>query len=154
MPVEAARSSLVLGRALAASGDAGQAVRTLSRAEADFATVAACRERDLAARELRALGVQPPRRSRTARPRTGNPDRLSGRERQVAELVAAGRTNRQIAAQLHITENTVETHLRRIFAKLEVSSRAAVAALTSTRGDQVLPSVSSSAPKANTPIGS
>lgn len=54
--------------------------------------------------------------------------RLSTREQQVAELVTVGHTNRQIAAQLHITDNTVETHMRRIFAKLEVPSRAAVAA--------------------------
>jgi DNA-binding NarL/FixJ family response regulator len=52
----------------------------------------------------------------------------------VAQLVAAGHTNRQIATQLHITENTVETHLKRIFTKLKVSSRAAVAAVTSATG--------------------
>jgi DNA-binding CsgD family transcriptional regulator len=60
--------------------------------------------------------------------RTGG---LSTQERQVAGLVAAGRTNRQIATQLHVTENTVETHLKRIFAKLNVSSRAALATIIS-----------------------
>jgi DNA-binding NarL/FixJ family response regulator len=42
--------------------------------------------------------------------------------------VAAGGTNRQIANRLHLTENTVETHVRRIFRKLGISSRAALAA--------------------------
>lgn len=52
---------------------------------------------------------------------------LSGRELQVAELVSNGHTNRQIARLLSLSEKTVETYLTRIFAKLGVSSRAAVA---------------------------
>ena len=100
----------------------------MAQAEADLATTGAGRERDLAARELRALGVRPPRRSRPARP-ADDTQRLSPREQQVAELVPIGLTNRQIAAQLHITDNTVETHMKRIFVKLDVSSRAAVAAV-------------------------
>jgi DNA-binding NarL/FixJ family response regulator len=54
---------------------------------------------------------------------------LSARERQVAALVASGHTNRQIAGELHLTENTVETHVRRIFRKLGISSRASLAAM-------------------------
>ncbi len=50
-----------------------------------------------------------------------------------ASLVAVGRTNRQIAAQLHITENTVATHLKRIF-NLGVRSRAAAATAVSRSG--------------------
>ena len=52
---------------------------------------------------------------------------LSARERQVAALVAAGMTNRQIAGDLVVSEKTVESHLAHIFVKLDVSSRAAVA---------------------------
>jgi DNA-binding NarL/FixJ family response regulator len=52
---------------------------------------------------------------------------LSARERQVATLVAAGMTNRQIASDLVVSEKTVESHLSHIFVKLDVSSRAAVA---------------------------
>ena len=52
---------------------------------------------------------------------------LSGREREIAELVALGRTNREIAAELFVSEKTVEGHLRNVFAKLDVSARAAVA---------------------------
>ncbi|MEU3624576.1 hypothetical protein BS329_36275 [Amycolatopsis coloradensis] len=55
---------------------------------------------------------------------------LSTRENQVAELVARGRTNQQIARALVLSHKTVETYLRRIFDKLEVSSRSEVAAFT------------------------
>jgi DNA-binding NarL/FixJ family response regulator len=51
---------------------------------------------------------------------------LTGRELQIATLVASGKVNKQIASELHISEWTVSTHLRRIFAKLGVSSRAAM----------------------------
>ena len=43
--------------------------------------------------------------------------------------MASGRTNKQIAATLFISENTVESHLRRVFSKLGVSKRAALAAV-------------------------
>jgi DNA-binding CsgD family transcriptional regulator len=56
---------------------------------------------------------------------------LSGREREVADLVARGLTNRQIAAQLFLSEKTIEAHLSRAFAKLGVSGRAALAAAVS-----------------------
>ena len=51
---------------------------------------------------------------------------LTERELEIATLVALGRPNKQIAAQLQISEWTVSTHLRRIFAKLSVRSRAAM----------------------------
>lgn len=51
---------------------------------------------------------------------------LTGRELQIAALVAEGRVNKQIAAELRISEWTVSTHLRRIFAKLGVDTRAAM----------------------------
>jgi DNA-binding CsgD family transcriptional regulator len=53
---------------------------------------------------------------------------LSPREQQVALMVANGRTNQAIAAALEISVWTVSTHLRRIFAKLAVSSRAQMVA--------------------------
>jgi DNA-binding NarL/FixJ family response regulator len=51
---------------------------------------------------------------------------LSGREMQIATLVAQGCANKQIAKQLRLSEWTVSTYLRRIFAKLGVDSRAAM----------------------------
>lgn len=51
---------------------------------------------------------------------------LTPRELQIATLVALGRANKQIASQLRISEWTVSTHLRRVFMKLGVDSRAAM----------------------------
>jgi DNA-binding CsgD family transcriptional regulator len=53
---------------------------------------------------------------------------LSGRELQVLALVAKGKTNREIAAELVLSEHTVRRHLQNIFGKLGVSSRAAATA--------------------------
>jgi DNA-binding CsgD family transcriptional regulator len=53
---------------------------------------------------------------------------LTGREREVARLVAAGRSNREIADALVITEGTVEVHVKHILSKLGLKSRAQVAA--------------------------
>lgn len=52
---------------------------------------------------------------------------LTDREREVLALVASGATNREIAERLFLSEKTVESHLRNVFAKLGVSSRVAVA---------------------------
>jgi len=61
-------------------------------------------------------------------------DRLTPRELQIAELVALGQTNLEIGNELWITENSVKQALKRMFRKLEVSSRAEmVAQLSSTR---------------------
>lgn len=51
---------------------------------------------------------------------------LTGRELQIAALIALGWSNKQVANQLHISEWTVSAHLRRIFIKLNVDSRAAM----------------------------
>jgi DNA-binding CsgD family transcriptional regulator len=55
-------------------------------------------------------------------------DRLTSRELQIAELVALGRTNAEIGKELWIAENSVKQALKRIFRKLEVSSRAQMVA--------------------------
>ena len=55
------------------------------------------------------------------------PGGLSRREAEVARLVAAGKSSREIAVELVVSERTVTTHLDHIFAKLGVSSRTAVA---------------------------
>jgi len=57
-----------------------------------------------------------------------DPSVLSRREREVAELVAAGHTNRLIADRLGVGEKTVEKHVGSIYAKLGFRSRAMLAA--------------------------
>lgn len=59
---------------------------------------------------------------------------LSAREREVLELVAKGTSNREIAAELFISEATVKTHLTHIFAKLGAKDRAAAVAVAYDRG--------------------
>jgi DNA-binding NarL/FixJ family response regulator len=54
-------------------------------------------------------------------------DRLTERELEVARLIVDRRTNSQIAAELFLSRKTVETHIRNLFHKLEVSSRVDVA---------------------------
>ena len=61
-------------------------------------------------------------------------DELSGRELEVLRLLVAGASNKAVAAQLGLSENTVKTHISRIFAKLGVQSRAEAVAVALQRG--------------------
>ncbi|MDI5981329.1 helix-turn-helix transcriptional regulator [Amycolatopsis magusensis] len=118
--VQAGQARIAAGRALAANGDRDRGLAELLRAEGDMAALGAQRLRDHAVRELRRFGRRVPR------PAHGSGATLSHREHEIAHLVATGRTNREIAAQLVISEKTVETHVSRILRKLRVPSRAAV----------------------------
>jgi DNA-binding NarL/FixJ family response regulator len=123
--IQGARARTLAGRAAAAT-DPAAAVALLERAESELAACGALRLRDEAARELRRLGRRAGARRRRATGGEGLAS-LSGREREVAELVALGSTNREIAGELFLSEKTVESHMSRLFSKLGVSSRAAVA---------------------------
>jgi DNA-binding NarL/FixJ family response regulator len=57
---------------------------------------------------------------------------LTPRERQIAELVAQGLTNRQIAAAEHISERTVETHVQHVLGKLGFATRTQIATWIAT----------------------
>ena len=59
---------------------------------------------------------------------------LTRAERRVAELVARGLTNREIAELLFLSSRTVEAHLSHVFRKLDISSRAKLAALMAELG--------------------
>jgi DNA-binding NarL/FixJ family response regulator len=120
--IQAARARVLAGRATTDEA----AIPLLERAASELAACGAVRLRDEAARELRRRGVKATARRRRA-PGTDGLASLSGREREVADLVALGRTNKEIAAELFLSEKTVESHMSRLFGKLGVRSRAEVA---------------------------
>jgi DNA-binding NarL/FixJ family response regulator len=71
----------------------------------------------------------PPAAPSPERPPADEPrGKLSRREKELADLVARGLTNRQIAEELVLSERTVENHVRNILKKLKLSSRSEVAA--------------------------
>jgi DNA-binding CsgD family transcriptional regulator len=128
-PVEAAETWLIAGRALAAAGERDRAVDLLERIEDVCAERGAELLRRKATAELRRLGRGRHRRARPAPAGVRGLGALSERERQIAVLVRQRRTNPQIAEELFLSAKTVETHLRNIFRKLDVSSRVEVAQL-------------------------
>ena len=109
MPYHAARARLLLADAHRALGHAEDA--TLEE-QAGWA-------------ELERLGAGPPVRTR---PAPARPDGLSGREAQVLALVADGRSNQEIAAELFLSVRTVERHLATAYRKLGLHGRSARAA--------------------------
>ncbi|MEU5655630.1 response regulator transcription factor [Streptomyces sp. NPDC047737] len=72
--------------------------------------------------------------SRVRTPTAPGNESLSAREREVLGLVARGTSNREIAAELFISEATVKTHLTHVFAKLGAKDRAAAVAVAYERG--------------------
>jgi DNA-binding CsgD family transcriptional regulator len=111
---------LDLGRTLATLSD-GRAVAELERTAADARERGAITVRELAEGSLRALGVRTWRRGAAGAP-------LTAREEEVARLVAAGATNREVASALFLSPKTVERHLVNLFRKLDVRNRTELAA--------------------------
>jgi DNA-binding CsgD family transcriptional regulator len=126
-PVEAALSRTLAGRALAQAGQGDRAAAELERAAREFEARGALRYRDEAERELRKLGHRIHRRTRPGKTDGTGIESLSEREHQVARLVVDRKTNPEIAAELFLSQKTVETHLRNIFRKLDVPSRVELA---------------------------
>ena len=125
--LEAAQSRVLAGEALAQAGDREGAVAVLEHAVAVLDACGAPRWRDAAERELRKLGRPVHRRTRRGATAGAGLDTLTGRELEVAALVVDRLTNPEIAARLFLSLKTVETHLRNIFRKLDVSSRVELA---------------------------
>jgi DNA-binding CsgD family transcriptional regulator/tetratricopeptide (TPR) repeat protein len=124
---DAARAHELAGRGLARAGDHDRAALELERAAAAFDSFGSLRYRNQAERELRKIGRHPHRRTRPGTPDAHGIAALTGRELEIARLVVDRKTNAQIAAELFLSQKTVETHLRNIFNKLDVTTRVALA---------------------------
>ena len=114
-PYDAARARVLVGLACRSLGDDDTAALELEAARVVFAELEATRD----------LGWVD-----SLTPRAAPPDAygLTPRELEVLRLVAAGKSNREIASALVISEHTVARHLQNIFAKVRVSSRTAAGA--------------------------
>jgi DNA-binding CsgD family transcriptional regulator len=117
MAAHLARAHLVYGEWLRREGRRRGAREQLRIAHDQLKAIGADGFAARAARELRATGDQP--RERSDRPATG----LTEHELHIARLVATGATSKEIGAQLFLSPRTIETHLRNIFRKLDITSR-------------------------------
>ncbi|MGH2381470.1 MAG: LuxR C-terminal-related transcriptional regulator, partial [Candidatus Limnocylindria bacterium] len=118
---EEARTRLCLGELLRRQRKRAASTAHLRKAVDTFEAVGADAWANRARAELGIAGATSRSRS------SARADELTPQERNVARLVASGRSNREIAGRLFVTTNTVETHLRHIFQKLDVTSRTQLA---------------------------
>jgi DNA-binding NarL/FixJ family response regulator len=123
---DAARALLVAGSASRRLGERRRAAALLDDAARSF--------RDLGAPLWLSRAEDELRRSQPRRGRER--DELTAAEVRVAELVAAGRKNREVAAELYTTVATVEAHLTRIYRKLGIRSRTELARLAAAGNDR------------------
>jgi DNA-binding NarL/FixJ family response regulator len=117
-PFDAARTELLLGEHLRRTRRPADAREHLRAALEVFETMGAAPWADRARAELRAAGETTHKR---------DPDTLSQltpQELQVAQFVSQGLSNKEVAAQLFLSPRTIEYHLRKVFMKLGISSRA------------------------------
>lgn len=120
MPFEGARIRLAYGMWLRRRRRRTSARDELARAADTFDGLGATSWAHRARAELRAAGA-------VVKPVASKDNDLSPQERTIADLAAAGHSNKQIAAQLYLSPRTVGAHLYRIFPKLGVTSRAGLA---------------------------
>jgi DNA-binding CsgD family transcriptional regulator len=144
MGIESIWARTTLARVKAAEGDTAGAKAILRHASETAEETGAATERAHIDQLLRQLGVRTWRRGVGRRP-TGDLSVLSDREREIANLIAGGASNPDIARTLFLSRKTVERHVSNILAKLEVKNRAQLAArmattIGATRNDgRVLP---------------
>lgn len=117
-PPERARTELALGRALRRAHQKRAARETLERSRSTFQAIGAKLWAARAERELARIGG----RAASAE------GRLSATEDGIAQLVAAGKTNQEVALALHISARTVEWNLSKIYRKIGVRGRTELAA--------------------------
>ena len=127
-PFEEGGARLALAEARA-EADPAAAIEAARAARDAFERLGARAEADRAAELLRRLGV-----SGRSSGRVGDRDELTGREREVLALLAAGLSNGEIAERLVISPKTAEHHVGRVLRKLDVRSRAEAAALAVREG--------------------
>lgn len=114
---EHTRALTDLGAAIRRAGRPAEARTVLREAASRAEDIGMSRVAEQARAELRAAGGRAPHRATSAG------DRLTAGERRVAELAAAGQTNRQIANALFITVKAVEWHLSNAYRRLDISGR-------------------------------
>ncbi|MGD0274419.1 MAG: LuxR C-terminal-related transcriptional regulator, partial [Gaiellaceae bacterium] len=117
VPFELARTELLYGAVLRRARRRGGAQQQLSQALKRFETLGARLWAEKTQREL----------ARACGKRGAETDELTATERRVAELVAAGSSNKDVAAQLFMSVRTVEANLSNIYRKLGIESRAELA---------------------------
>ena len=122
-PFERARTELAYGTCLRRMRKRMAARQPLGIALDIFESLGATRWAERARQELRACGQSARKRDPSTLLR------LTPQELQVARFVAEGRPTREVAAQLFLSPRTVEFHLRNVFTKLGISSRAELAGL-------------------------
>jgi len=121
-PPQAAKIRRRLAGAFLEVGDREAAMRELRKAHDVFARLGATIELDGTREEMRELGVRPPPKSVTS-----GAAGLTGREMEIARMVATRKSNKEIGGALQISARTVSTHLSNIFVKLSVGSRGELA---------------------------
>jgi DNA-binding CsgD family transcriptional regulator/tetratricopeptide (TPR) repeat protein len=108
-------------------GDVAAAWRAVAATESAYQALGATWDIQRMSARLRPLGIGPRRAAYSGRPLSGW-GALTPTEVKVAGLVAGGRSNPDIAAELFLSRNTVQTHVSHILAKLGAQSRAEIAA--------------------------
>ena len=138
VPLDRGRTLLALGAAQRRAKRRREARATLEEALATFERIGAALWAERARAELSRISG-----------RAATPGALTPAEERVAALVAEGKTNREVAAALFLSDRTVEGHLSRVFGKLGIKHRAEVAGALAARASGGVPSAAVVSPKSS-----